>query len=365
MDREQKRPMVWQRHYSAPGTSPGTLIPPPQASAPAYVTAIHYGPEHYTETQITDLAAYLATAPSDGVLWLDVDGLGDVTILEQLGAHFGLHPLSLEDVLHIPQRAKLEDYETYQFLVFHMPLLLEEAQGDTEQVSLFLGPTFVLTCQERSGGDSFEPVRQRLRQGRGKSRKSGADYLAYTLLDAAIDSFFPLLEALGERLTDLEDEVLAAPTRQTLEEIYAVRRVISALRRVLWPLREAVHALERVDEELITATTRVFLRDCYDHVLQVIDVVENYRELIAGLMETYLSSQSNHLNEVMKVLTIISTIFMPLSLIASIYGMNFNTDKSAWNMPELTWAFGYPFSLTLMVCIALGLLVFFRRKGWL
>ena len=314
---------------------------------------------------MTDLQAYLQTVPRDGVLWFNVDGLGDVEILETLGAHFGLHPLSLEDVLHIPQRAKLEDYEHYLFLVFHMPLMEPEATGETEQVSLFLGPAYVLTFQEQPGSDLFESVRLRLRQGHGKLRQSGADYLAYALLDAAIDGFFPVLENLGDRLTPLEEAVLDHPTRETVEEIYTVRRILIALRRVLWPLRQAVQAFERDDSGLVTVSTRLFLRDCYDHVLQVLDVLENYRELVAGLMETYLSSQSNHLNEIMKVLTIISTIFMPLSFVAGVYGMNFKTEVSPWNMPELSWPWGYPFSLLLMASVALSLLVFFRRKGWL
>ena len=357
--------MVWQKNYGAPGASPGTLTPPSDAATHVVVTAIHYTAEDYTETRVTDLQAYLQTAPRDGVLWFNVDGLGDVQLLETLGAHFGLHPLSLEDVLHIPQRAKIEDYEHYQFLVFHMVLVEPEATGETEQVSLFLGPSYVLTFQEQPGGDLFEGVRQRLRQARGKLRQSGADYLAYALLDAAIDGFFPLLEGLGERLVALEEAVLAHPTHETMQEIYAVRRTLIALRRALWPLRQAVQTFGCDDSGLVSASTRLFLRDCYDHVLQVLDVLENYRELVTGLMDTYLSSQSHHLNEVMKVLTIISTIFMPLTFIAGIYGMNFKSESSPWNMPELSWTWGYPFSLLLMAAIAMSLLVYFRRKGWL
>jgi magnesium transporter len=268
-------------------------------------------------------------------------------------------------VLHIPQRAKIEDYEHYQFLVFHMPLLDPTTTGETEQVTLFLGRSFVLTFQERPESDMFESVRLRLRQAHSKLRQSGADYLAYALLDAAIDGFFPLLEELGERLTALEEAVLKHPTPETMEEIYAVRRTFIGLRRVLWPLRQAVQAFGHTDSDLVTASTRLFLRDCYDHVLQVLDVLENYRELVAGLMETYLSSQSHHLNEVMKVLTMISTIFMPLSFIAGIYGMNFKTEVSLWNMPELSWPWGYPLILLVMAAVATVLLVFFHRKGWL
>jgi magnesium transporter len=258
--------MVWQKNYGAPGTAPGTLAPPPDAAPHVLVTAVHYTEEDYTETQVTGLEAYLQTASHDGVFWFNVDGLGDMQVIETLGAYFHLHPLSLEDVLHIPQRAKIEDYEHYQFLVFHMPLLDPAAMGETEQVTLFLGRSFVLTFQERPGSDLFESVRQRLRQARGKLRQSGADYLAYALLDTAIDGFFPLLEELGERLTALEEAVLEHPTRETIEEIYAVRRTLIGLRRVLWPLRQAVQAFGHEDSDLVTAATRLFLRDCYDHV---------------------------------------------------------------------------------------------------
>ena len=357
--------MVWQKHYGTPGTAPGTLAPPPDATSPVVVTAIHYTADDYTETLVTDLQEYLQTAPPEGVFWFNVDGLGDIEVIETLGAHFQLHPLSLEDVLHIPQRAKIEDYEHYQFLVFHMPLLDPETAGQTEQVTLFLGRAFVLTFQERPGSDMFESVRLRLRQPHSKLRQSGADYLAYALLDAAIDGFFPLLEELGEQLVALEEAVLEHPIRETMEAIYTVRRTLISLRRILWPLRQAVQSFGHDDSPLVTAATRLFLRDCYDHVLQVLDVLENYRELVTGLMETYLSSQTHHLNEVMKVLTMISTIFMPLSFIAGVYGMNFKTEASRWNMPELDWYLGYPLALLLMAAVATCLLIFFRRKGWL
>jgi magnesium transporter len=355
--------MVWRKRYGSPGAAPGTLSSLLEISLPARITAIHYSAEHYTEEQVTDLEAYLKAVPHEGVLWLNVDGLGDVHILERLGDYFDLHPLCLEDVLNIPQRPKLESYETYEFLVFRVALL-QSVTELTEQVSLFLGTSHVLTFQERQS-NVFEPVLERLRQSHGMLRHSGADHLAYALLDAAIDGFFPLLEQLGERLEDLEEAVLATPTRQTLEEIYAVRRALAGLRRAMWPAREAVNAFARIETRLVSEQTRLFLQDCYDHVLQVIDVLESYRDLAAGLMETYLSSQSNRLNEIMKVLTIIATIFIPLTFIAGIYGMNFHAEKSPWNMPELNWYWGYPFSLVLMLVLALALLLFFRRKGWL
>jgi magnesium transporter len=352
--------MVWQKNYGAPGTAPGTLAPPPNAAPHVLVTAVHYTAEDYTETQVTDLQTYLQTAPQHGVFWFNVDGLGDIQVLETLGAHFHLHPLSLEDVLHIPQRAKIEDYEHYQFLVFHMPLLDPAATGETEQVTLFLGRSFVLTFQERPESDLFENVRLRLRQAHSKLRQSGADYLAYALLDTAIDGFFPLLEELGERLPALEEAVLEHPTRETMEEIYAVRRTLISLRRVLWPLRQAVQAFGHDDSDLVTASTRLFLRDCYDHVLQVLDVLDNYRELVAGLMETYLSSQSHHLNEVMKVLTVMSTIFLPLTVLTGMWGMNVPLPVFPGGEAAQFW-----WLLGMMMGVTAAMLYAFRRKGWI
>lgn len=355
--------MVWQKHYGPLGEQPGMLHPVSREPVKVRVTAMHYTAEGCAEQEVTDLDAYLKTVTDQGVLWIDVDGLSDVHVLEQLGQHFGLHPLSLEDVLHIPQRPKLEDYDTYEFLVMRA-VDPTNPGGETEQISLFLGTSFVLTFQERPG-DAFEAVRQRIRQARGRIRHAGADYLAYALLDANIDHFFPLLESIGERLENLEDVVMQTPTRETLEEIYRLRRTLTHLRRVLWPTREAVNAFAREESVLMTEPTRLFLRDCYDHVLQVLDVLESYRELATGLTETYLSSQSYHLNEVMKVLTIMSTIFIPLTFIAGIYGMNFDASKSPLNMPELNWYWGYPFSLGIMAVIAVSLVVYFRRKKWL
>jgi magnesium transporter len=355
---------MWYKRYSPPGTSPGTLRPLVGVAPEVQITAIYYTPETYREEEITDLDAYLRALSADGILWLNVDGLGDVSVLERLGTHFGLHPLCLEDVLNIPQRAKLEEYEQYEFLIFRMARSSAETLKPLEQVSLFLGPTYVLTFQE-DYGDVFEPVRQRLRHKRGKIRFSGADYLAYALLDAVIDGYYPLLESLGDRLAAVEEAVLATPTRETLEELYTIRRTLTELRRAVWPAREAVNAFARIESPLVTAQTGLFLRDCYDHILQVIDVLESYRELASGLMETYLSVQSQRMNEVMKVLTIIATIFIPLTFIAGIYGMNFDPAKSPWNMPELGWYWGYPFSLALMVLLALLLVLFFRHKKWL
>jgi magnesium transporter len=289
--------------------------------------------------------------------------LQDVEILQRLGNHYGLHPLALEDVLHTGQRPKLEAYNDHCFVVLKEVHLGEDGL-QAEQMSLFLGKGWVITLQERSG-DPFEPVRQRIRDAKGRIRKMGADYLAYALIDALVDGAFPLLEELGERIEKMEGELMSNPTRRTLQEIHATRRLLLYLRRVAWPQREVIHQLAREDSELIAPETRIYLRDCYDHAVQILDLVETYRDLSTGMLDLYISGVSNRLNEVMKVLTVVATIFIPLTFITGLYGMNFNTHTSPWNMPELNWTWGYPAVLTVMACVVAGMLLYFRRKRWL
>jgi magnesium transporter len=291
-----------------------------------------------------------------------VVGVGDAETVRRIGEIFALHRLALEDCINVHQRPKVEEYEDHRFIVSRMAMIREGP--DTEQISLFLGRNFVITFQEQPG-DCFGPVRERLRAARGRIRAAGADYLAYALLDAIVDSYFPVLESYGERIEDLEDDVLLRPDNRTVAQIFELKRDLLALRRAAWPQREAINTLIREPSPLIDDETRIFLRDCYDHAVHVLDIVETHREQAASLTDVYLSSMSNRLNEVMKVLTIIATIFIPLSFIASVYGMNFDTERSPWNMPELEWYFGYPFALGLMALTAAGLLLFFRRKGWI
>jgi magnesium transporter len=294
------------------------------------------------------------------VVWVDVAGLGDATVIEAIGNLFGLHRLALEDVVNVHQRAKVEPYDTNLFFVARMPDARTE--NPSEQISFFLGDRWVITFQERAG-DDFGSVRARLRRG-GRLRGMGSDYLLYALIDSCVDAWFPVIETFGERLEHLEDGILERSRRDTIDQIYGIRRELLELRRSVWPLRDALGALYRDPTVLISTDTRVYLRDCYDHAVQIIDLVENNREIAANLTDLYLSAASNRMNEVMKILTIISTIFLPLSFIAGVYGMNFDTGKPL-NMPELKWWFGYPFALGLMAATALGLLVFFRRKGWM
>lgn len=357
------RPRLGKR-FHAPGTAPGTLHPLEAPDAgPVRVTVIDYGPDRLEEKAIARVEELLPYRDASTITWINIEGLHDVAFLEGLGKHFGIHALTLEDVLNCGQRPKIEDYGTYHFLVLKS-LSMREGSLELEQISFILGKNYVITLQEVPG-DSFEAVRQRIRRGKGLIRKAGADYLLYALVDALIDEFFPVLERFGEQVEELEDTVILNPSPDILQQVHAVKRDLLVLRRTAWPERDAISAFSREESHLISPETTVFIRDCYDHIIQVIDMIETYRDLASGLQEAYLSSLSNRMNEIMKVLTIISTIFIPLTFIAGIYGMNFDPDVSPWNMPELEWYWGYPFSLTVMAVVAVALVIFFRRKGWL
>jgi len=355
---------LFDYYYDEQGSMPGTLKIPKNAP-PTEIVLIDYSEAERTRVQLEkpeDSIAYLDTA---SVSWVDVLGLGSEEILRRLGKVFKLHPLVLEDIVNVPQRPKVEDYENQLVIISQMVLVKENGTGFwVEQVSLVLGKHYLLTVQEEPSRDCFQPVRDRIRAGKGSIRKQGPDYLAYTLIDAIIDGFFPVLEAYGERIEELEDEVVTKPTRRTIEKIYQIRRELLALRRAIWPQRDAINSIIRDGSDLISPEVRVYLRDCYDHAVQVMDMVETYRELTSGLMDIYLSSVGNRMNEIMKLLTVISSIFIPLTFIAGVYGMNFNTEKSPLNMPELNWYWGYPACLGLMAAIAIGLIFFFWRRGW-
>jgi len=349
------------RRRTAPGHVPGAIVVDPAAPAPV-VHVIAYGPNELVERELADLDALDELTRRMPGVWVDVQGLGDAETIHRLGAAFALHPLALEDVVNTHQRAKVEDYGDHLFLVARM--LTPNHRMDTEQVSIFLGKGFVVTFQERPG-DCLEPVRRRLRGGKGRLRGAGADHLAYALLDALVDAYFPVLEACGERLDAFDDEVTAAPNRTSLAHIHALRGDLLLVRRTVWPLRDALGNLIREPNTLVSDETRLFLRDCYDHTVQIIDLVETYREMCSDLRDFSLSAVNNRMSEVMKVLTIIATLFMPLSFLAGVYGMNFDPNVSPWNMPELRWPLGYPFALGLMAIVAAGQIYFFRRRGWL
>lgn len=360
--RRSKRPFDHSlRRRIPPGTPPGTLVVDPHAH-PTVMYLFAFGPDGFEERPIehpSEVDRFLKRFP---VVWLDVTGLGNAELLFAIGKHFHLHELALEDVVNVTQRPKIDRYGDVEFVVLRAVHYREALE--TEQISLFLGERSLITFQE-SPGDDWEPIRERIRAGHPLLRSSGADYLAYSLLDAVVDGYFPVLEVLGELLETLEDEILNTPSSAAIARAHIIRRDLLLLRRAIWHQRDVFHGLSREMTPRIREDTRLFLRDCYDHVLQILDLVENYRELVADLQDLYLSSVNYRLNEIMKVLTMMATIFIPLSFITGIYGMNFDGSVSPYNMPELRWRWGYPFALGLMATVGLGFVLFFRRKGWL
>ncbi len=347
------------RRQVPPGAPPGTLVADPTAAAPV-IRLVAYSPHDTQEVQVADvkqIGAYLGKWP---VVWVNIDGLGDAGVIAQIGEIFGLHRLALEDVINTHQRAKVETYGDHLYLVCR-----EIEKSDmvlTDQISLFLGANFVVTFQERHG-DCLGSVRERIRTAE-RFRSLGPDYLAYAIVDSVIDCYFPALEALGERLEALEEQVVLAPADGMVHQIHGLKRELLVVRRAIWPMRDACNSLLRDPNPLIREETRLYLRDSHDHIIQIIDMLETYRELGSDLMDIYLSSLSNRLNSVMKVLTIIATIFMPLSFLASLYGMNFDRSHPL-NMPELGWRYGYVSLLGVMTLATVGMLYYFRRQGWL
>jgi magnesium transporter len=351
-----RKPLFHRR--TAPGASPGSLVADPLAPKPVVRLTAYNGEkcvecELRTTSDFKQIPQFLEQYP---VTWVNVEGLGDSDVVRRLGDVFGLHSLALEDVLNTHQRAKVEQYGDHLFIVARR--LEGESHVHGDQLAMFLGKRFVVTFHHRLG-DGLDPVRERIRQARGVIRTSGPDYLAYAVLDCVVDSYFPILEHIGELIENLEGAIIGGTDRQMISRIHAVKSRLLALRRAIWPLREALHALVRDPTPVIQEETRVFLRDCADHTFQIIDLVETYRELTGDLMELYHSSLANRMNEVMQVLTVIATIFIPLTFVAGVYGMNFI------GMPELKWRWGYPAVWMAMASIAGGLLLYFRYKGWL
>lgn len=327
---------------------------------------IDYCAEQLIEKELASIDEAIAYLEDDqpSITWIDIRGLGDRHTLERMGEIFHVHPLALEDVVNVPQRPHSDAYPDQQVVISRMVQLDEAGNLQTEQLGLLFGEGYVLTVQEEASRDCLESVRERLRRGKGAIRRAPADYLVYALLDAVIDGFYPVLETLGERLEDLELEAASAP-RGASRKIHAIKRNLLDVRRAVWPQRDVVNGLLRDESPHVSKETRVYLRDTYDHVVQVMDMVETFREIASGLMDLYLSGVSNRMNEIMKVLTIISTIFLPLTFIAGVYGMNFDPAASPYDMPELKWRYGYPFALGLMAFSVICLLVFYRRKGWI
>ena len=296
--------------------------------------------------------------------WIRVHGLHDAEAVDSFCLGFGLHPLTIEDILHTGQRPKIDHYDDYLFLVLNL-VNYDDATREMrmEQISFVLGPSYLLTFHEKDD-DIFDDVLARLQNNKGRTRKMGVDYLLYSLLDRVVDNFFSVLEKIGEEIEDLEEELVAAPSPETLHSIHFLKREMILLRKSVWPLREVINGLQRDETTFMGESIRVYLKDLYDHTIQVLDTVETFRDIISGMIDIYLSSVSNRMNEVIKVLTIFAVIFIPLTFITGLYGMNFNTSQSPFNMPELNWYFGYPFALLLMAGTAISMLVYFKKKKW-
>ncbi len=342
------------------GLPPGTLIHVGEKRAEKVkITVIDYDESRLEEKGVERIEECYPFKDKPTVTWINVDGIHDVDVIEKLGSNYAIHPLLLEDILNTEQRPKIEDFDDYLFLVLKMLSFDDEhSEIKIEQVSLVLGPNYVISFQERIG-DVFDPVRERIRNAKGRIRKMGADYLAYALLDSIVDSYFLILEKIGDKIEGLEDDLISNPDAKTLKTIHILKREMISLRRSIWPLREVISVISRKESTLIKETTGIFLRDVYDHTVQVIDTIENFRDMVSGMLDIYLSSLSNRMNEVMKVLTIFASIFIPLTFVAGIYGMNFAY------MPELGWKWGYFGVLAVMACIGIAMLVYFKRKHWL
>ncbi len=324
------------------------------------IALIDYDEQHFEERVFGSAEECVPYRNKPTASWINVEGVHNPPVLEKLCDCFGLHRLVTEDILSVVQRPKVEDYGEYLYVVLKM-LTYDEREGKIvpEQVSLILGRTFLLSFQEGIRGDAFLPIRERLRTGRGKIRKMGVDYLAYSLLDTVVDGYFVILERLGERIDVLEEELIARPGRSLVEQLYQLKRELLFLHKAVWPLREVIAGLMRRESPLIQESTVPYLRDVYDHIVQIIDAVELSRDMLSTMLDLYLSSVSNRLNEVMRVLTVIATIFMPLTFLAGVYGMNFK------HMPELEWKYGYLLAWLVMAGVGGGMYAYFKRRKWM
>ena len=344
----------------APGTSPGTLVPAPdKKSTKSRMTLIAYDQDHYLKKEIESIEEALPLKDSPSVTWINIDGLHDIALIESIGSQFGIHPLTQEDIVNIGQRPKAEDFDDYIYIVFKMLSYRDGMdQIESEQVSLILGSNFLISFQE-APGDVMAPVRDRIEKGKGRIRKAGSDYLAYALIDSVVDHYFIVLEAFGEKIENLEAELLSDPTPNSLQHLYAMKRDVIFFRKQVWPIRELLNRLVKEESPLIDKSVDVFIGDVYDHTIQIIDTIESFRDLMAGLLDIYLSTISNRMNAIMKMLTIMATIFIPLTFIAGIYGMNFDY------MPELKWHWAYPALWVIFISILVGMLAWFKHKKWL
>lgn len=358
--KSKRRNAALSRRTKKAGLPPGTLIHIGDKREEAvHITYMDYDEQHFEEKRGVSIEECFPFKDTTTTTWINIDGIDDIPIIEKIGKAYDLHPLILEDIVTAGQRPKFDNYEKYAYIVLKMLTYNYTTRAiESEQISIVFGANFVISFQE-DVGDIFDPIRERIRQAKGKIRKMGADYLAYSLIDAIVDGYFGILEKTGEQIEEMEDELIVTPTDNTLRRIHSLKREMMSLRRSIWPLRELISAMQRDESSLICSQTHIYLRDVYDHAIQVIDAIEGFRDMVAGMIEIYLSSISNRMNAIMKVLTIIATIFIPLTFVAGVYGMNFP------NMPEMGWRWGYPAVLLLMLAIVVVMLTYFRRKKWL
>jgi magnesium transporter len=349
-----------KRGSKARGLPPGALVHVgDKKSEKVKISFMDYTIGKFSEKEVKKTEECFQFKRKPSVTWINVDGVHDVDVIEKIGECYDIHPLVLEDVLNTDQRPKMEDYDKYLFFVLKMLYMDDKNhQIQSEQVSLILGQNYVISFQE-TVGDVFDNVRERIRKGKGRIRKMGADYLTYSLIDAIIDNYFTILENIGEKVENIEQDVISNPKPEILQQIYNLKREMIYLRKSVWPLREVINGLMREESKIIKKSTHIYLRDLYDHTIQVIDTIETFRDMISGMLDIYMSSVSNKMNEVMKVLTIFAAIFIPLTFVAGIYGMNFQ------NMPELGWQYGYFAALVVMLLVGITLLGFFKHKKWL
>ncbi len=354
-------PKKKKRAHQKVGAAPGTLVyVGEERDQKVKIRLLAYDQNAVEEKELNKIEESFSYKEKPVTTWINIDGLNNIDLIEKIGTNFKIHPLVLEDILNTHQRPKLDNHDDYSYIVFRMLSYNQDQNKITsEQVSVILGKNYVISFQEKEG-DVFDSIRERIRSGKGRIRKGGADYLVYTLMDAVVDNYFVTLENIGEAIEDLEDKLISDPQPENLQLIHQLRREMITLRKSVWPLREVINSILRGDIELIQQETEIFFRDVYDHTIQIIDTIESYRDIISGMLDTYLSSVSNRMNEVMKVLTIIATIFIPLTFLAGVYGMNFH------HMPELNWVWIYPYGFWILMAIVAGIMIFyFRRKKWI
>jgi magnesium transporter len=350
--------LMTRKRRLKPGAAPGTLVSEGAPARKVKMTVISYSPDELEEKETESVDECFEYVGKREVTWINVDGTQDASLLGQIGEKFRIHPLALEDVINRGQRPKLEDFGEYLFITLRLPKKTEASSPmDTEQINILLGPKFVMTIHD--SGDPFGPVIQRIKENKGRIRKMKADYLTYALIDLIVDQHFPIMDLIADQIEVLEDEVQESASSDIVKKIRGVKRDLILVRSSIWPMREVINSLEREEPELITESTKLFLRDVYDHTIQIADIVESYRDILSEMFNIYLSVKADNTNEVMKILTIFATIFIPLTFVAGIYGMNFEF------MPELKWRYSYFVMIGVMLVITVVMLRFFRRRGWL